>query len=385
LSIVREIIDRQRGSLELAQALFESGKTNELDVIQARNNLAITEAAIPQLEAALRSADNRLCILLGMPPQELISQLPTASIPSVSRSVQVGVPADLLRRRPDIRRAERLVKAQSERIGIAEAALYPSLSLIGSIEWQAERFDDLFKPQSVFALISPGFSWNVLNYGRLVNGIELEQQRFYESVLAYQQAVLVAQREVEDSIIGFLKAQEQADQLAIGVSEVNAAESIAMTLYQSGAIDFNRVFVIQSLQFAQQDDLIVSRANAVLNLIGIYRSLGGGWEVRCPRGGQGIPLYSIVDEEPSRAIGDIPVVDRPSRQADDSAVFDPIIPAVPTDSEVMSSERQRLRELMDRISPEQQEERDIRGQLEELLRRRDQVPSEKPPGVGTER
>ena len=319
-------------------------------------------------------AGNRLCILLGIPPQDLIAELPPAPIPRVSRHVQVGVPADLLRRRPDIRRAERLVKAQSERIGIAEAALYPRISLVGAFEWQAERLDDLFRPDSVFGLISPGFSWNILHYGRLANGIDLEQQRFYEAVLAYQQTVLLGQQEVEDSMIRFLKAQEQADRLAIAVSEVNAAEGIAMTLYQTGAIDFNRVFLIQALQFSQQGDLVASRASAVLNLIAIYRALGGGWEIRRPNGGRGLPLKSIVDPGPSGPIGAIPDIDRPIRLPDQPVEMGPPVPSEPTKPEPSSSDRERLMELLERLQLDQREreDRDVNGQLEELLRRRDQ-------------
>lgn len=374
LEIVRTVLGLQQGSLDLAQALFVAGQTNELDVVQARNNVAITESAIPQLEAALRNANNRLCILLGIPPQDLVAELPPAPIPRVSRNVQVGVPADLLRRRPDIRRAERLVKAQSERIGIAEAALYPRISLLGAFEWQAERLDDLFRPDSVFGLISPGFSWNILNYGRLANGIDLEQQRFYDAVLAYQQTVLVGQQEVEDSMIRFLKAQEQADQLAIAVSEVNAAEGIAMTLYQTGAIDFNRVFLIQALQFSQQADLVASRASAVLNLIGIYRALGGGWEIRLPHGGQGLPLEYTVTWEPVRPIGEVPEIEQPVRPPDQPLEAVPTVPSEPREPQPSSADRERFRKLLERLQLDQQEreDHDVERQLEELLRRRDQ-------------
>ena len=374
LEIVRTVLDLQRGSTDLAQTLFDAGKTNELDVIQARNNVAITLSAIPPIEAALRSANNRLCILLGIPPQDLVAELPPGPIPTVSRDVQVGVPADLLRRRPDIRRAERFVSIQSERIGIAEAALYPRISLLGAFEWRAENLDDLFKPDSVFALISPGFSWNILNYGRLANGIDLEQQRFYEVVLAYQQTVLVAQQEVEDSMIRFLKAQEQADRLAIAVSEVNASERIAMTLYETGAIDFNRVFLIQALQFSQQGELVASRASAVLNLIAIYRALGGGWEIRFPNGGRGVSLKAIGDPGPSGPIGAIPAIERPIRLPVQPAEAGPTAPSEPGQPEPSSSDRERLRELLERLQLDQRarEDRDVDSQLQELLRGRDQ-------------
>jgi len=232
----------------------------------------------------------------------------------------------------------------------------------------------LFRPESLFGLISPGFSWNILNYGRLSNGIDLEQQRFYEAVLAYQQTVLLGQQEVEDSMIRFLKAQEQADQLAIGVSEVNAAERIAMTLYQTGAIDFNRVFLIQALQFSQQGDLVANRASAVLNLIAIYRALGGGWEIRLPHGGQGLPLEYAVTWEPSRPIGAIPDIDQPTRQPAPPVEVVPAVPSEPKPPEPSSADRERLREFLERLRLDQREreDRDVDRQLEELLRRRGQ-------------
>jgi len=204
--------------------------------------------------------------------------------------------------------------AQSERIGIAEAELYPHISLTGSIQWQAEDIDDLFDTSSAFALISPGFTWNILNYGRLVNGVDLQRQRFRESVYDYQQSVLTAQQEVEDAMIGFLKAQDRAEKLADAVAQVNEAENIALTLYDTGGIDFNRVFVIQAFQFAQQDDWVVSRASVALNLIRIYRALGGGWQIRCPGGDGGVPLAAFDEQADGGMIGALPTWDE--RQID---------------------------------------------------------------------
>lgn len=300
LEIVETSVGLQEGSRDIAQARFEANQTNKLDVIQAQNNIDLTKAAIPLLESQLRVAQNRLCVLLGVPPRELLTEFPEAPIPAASRFVRAGIPADLLRRRPDIRLAESLLRAQSARIGISEAELYPKISLFGSFEWQAEKQEDLFRPGSVFALIGPGFSWNILNYGRLINGVELERERFQESVFNYQQSVLTAQQEVEDAIVGFLKEQDRADQLAEAVSEINQAEQIALTLYETGATDFNRVYLIQSVQLSQKNDLIASRASITLNLIRIYRALGGGWQIRCPGNSGMSPQFfdDEVDREP---------------------------------------------------------------------------------------
>ena len=362
LEIARSIVELQQGSLDIAAARYQAGQTNKLDVIQAQNNIDITEAAIPLLQEQLRVANNRLCVLLGIPPQDLVSQFPPAPIPTVSRSVQVGIPADLLRRRPDIRRTQRLMMARSERIGIAEAELYPHISLIGSFQWQAEDIDDLFDASSAFALISPGFNWNILNYGRLISGVELERERFRESVYDYQQTVLTAQQEVEDAMIGFLKSQDRADKLADAVAQVNEAESIALTLYDTGGTDFNRVFVIQAFQFTQQDDWVVSRASVVLNLIRIYRALGGGWQFRCPGGGSGVPLTAFGDQADGGMIGAIPSWDErqleteirePARMENQQSPDAPtqIRPAAEAEPAVDQS-RARLKELLENPAAE---------------------------------
>ncbi|MCO8124186.1 efflux transporter outer membrane subunit [Stieleria sp. TO1_6] len=371
LQIARTIIEFQQGSLAIAQARYAANQTNKLDVLQAQNNIDVTQAAIPALESQLRMANNRLCVLLGIPPQDLVAELSPGSIPTVSRSVQVGVPADLLRRRPDVRRTERLMKAQSEQIGIAEAELYPHISLVGSFEWEAESSDDLFDSGSIFGLIGPGFSWNVLNYGRLRNGIEFEQQRFRESVYNYQQTVLTAQQEVEDAMIGFLKAQEQADELADAVAQVNEAEKIAETLYQTGATDFNRVFVIQAFQFAQQDDLVVSRASVVFNLINLYKSLGGGWQIRCPTGQDNVPLAAYSDQADGGMIGEIPEIEEDDSRSDIGVEPKNPSDAPPTTTAPPKStqpENQRLKELLDAdVNDKPSSPSDDQQRLKELL------------------
>jgi NodT family efflux transporter outer membrane factor (OMF) lipoprotein len=280
LDVTRQNIDAQQGSLKIADARFRARQANKLDLNQAQNNVFVTEAFIPLFKNELRVANNRLCVLLGRPPMDLVSDLPPGPIPTVSPFVQVGIPADLLCRRPDIRRSERLLAAQSERIGIAETDLYPRISLLGSIGWQAENLGELFEPTSVLALLTPSFSWNILNYGRIQNSVLAEQAQFETLLYQYQQDVLDAQREVEDSMVRFLNAQDQSFKLHNAVQQAEEAEDIVVTLYETGATNFNRVFTIQSRKFAQQDELVKSRTDIALSLIGIYRALGGGWQIR---------------------------------------------------------------------------------------------------------
>ncbi len=176
---------------------------------QAESTLYQTQAGIPELEITLRTANNQLCILLGIPPEQLRDKLGKAAIPQAPADVVVGIPADLLRRRPDVRKAERLAAAQSAQIGVAESAFYPHISIDGTIDYQAARFKNLFSGQALSGNIGPSFRWDILQYGRLLNNVRLQKAGFLEFVEAYKQAVLNANQEVENGLVTFLKAQER--------------------------------------------------------------------------------------------------------------------------------------------------------------------------------
>ncbi len=156
-------------------------KTIPLDVHQTEANLEQAAAAIPQLEIDLRTAENSLCVLMGMPPADLRNLLGEDQIPTVPPELAVGLPCELLRQRPDVRRAERLAAAQSEQIGIAQADLYPAFSINGTLGWQAEKFSDLFAPNSLQSNVGPSFQWNLLNYGRIANNVRYQDAKFQES------------------------------------------------------------------------------------------------------------------------------------------------------------------------------------------------------------
>jgi outer membrane protein TolC len=236
---------------------------------------------IPELEIGKRQAANRLCILLGMPPRDLDAMLGAGSgVPVAPSDVVVGVPADLLRRRPDVRRAERMVAAQSARIGIAVSDLYPHLSVLGTIGIEAEQFGDLFRSGSMIGEISPGFSWDILNYGRLVNNVRVQDARFQELAYGYQNQVLSAGQEVEDAIVAFLRFQEQAQHLGESVRAAARPVEITDEQYNEGAVDFTTVYVFQQNLTEQQDAFAVAQGNIAQSLIDVYRALGGGWQIR---------------------------------------------------------------------------------------------------------
>jgi|SRR5579875_1321662 NodT family efflux transporter outer membrane factor (OMF) lipoprotein len=280
LSYARQNVAIQKGSLELAEIRLKKGVATEVDVSQARANLAQTEALIPLLETGLRQANNQLCVLLGLPPHPLDVYLKSAPIPTAPAEATVGIPADLLRRRPDVRQAERQLAAQAARIGIAEADFYPRLVLFGFIGYTADTFAKLFDASSYTGFIAPIFQWNILNYGRLLNNVRAQRARFQGQVFTYQQTVLRAAREAEDALVAFLRAQEQEKYLQESVASFQRTVEIVLEQYRSGITDYNRVYTTQAALVQQQDQLADVRGNIALNLIALYRALGGGWEVR---------------------------------------------------------------------------------------------------------
>lgn len=262
-----------------------------LDVQQARTALEQTRSTIPALQIAMGQANDILCILLGTPPRDLEPELGpgpelnTEPMPNTPAWVAAGIPADLLRRRPDVLSAERQIAAQSAQIGVAEADLYPAIFVNGTIGVEAFDISKLFDSRSFFGTITPNFRWNILNYGRIANNVRLQQARTQELIAAYQNQALTAAQQVQTALRGFLRSQEQAADLARSVNAAKAALSIGRDQYRVGTIPFNTVFNLETTQVQQQDQLAVAQGNVALNLINVYRALGGGWELRLEKNG----------------------------------------------------------------------------------------------------
>jgi NodT family efflux transporter outer membrane factor (OMF) lipoprotein len=281
IKLLQGNVEVQREIYELARRRLGIGTNAELDVQQAESTLRQTEAAIPLLEIDKRQAGNRLCVLLGMPPVDLEKILGKGSIPSAPPEVAVGIPADLLRRRPDIRRAERNAAAQAEQIGIAEAALYPAFTISGNLGYQANNFTDLFTSQAFTGSVGPSFQWALLNYGRIVNNVRYQDAGFQNLVVVYQNTVLQANEEVENGIVTFLRAQERKKILDESVRAGTIARGIATRLYgRVQGFDFNRYATIEQNLISQQDSWAQAQGQIAQGLISIYRALGGGWEMR---------------------------------------------------------------------------------------------------------
>lgn len=288
LALTIENARLQEEGLTIAESRFNNGVTTELDVMQARTLLESTRAAIPQLEIELQQAKNALSTLLGQPTGEVRAILEAGrGIPTAPQSVIVGVPAELLRRRPDIRSAELLAAAQSARIGIAKADLYPSFSLFGEIGVQSSSntvtgssFRNLFDNDSVFYSVGPGFVWPIFNYQRIENNVRIQDAVFQQLVVNYQDTVLRAAQEVEDSLTGFLKSHETKMFQENSVAAARRSVEIALAQYREGAVDYQRVIDTQRALLEEETNLARTLSSIDTNLIAAYKALGGGWELR---------------------------------------------------------------------------------------------------------
>jgi NodT family efflux transporter outer membrane factor (OMF) lipoprotein len=280
IKIAQDNVAIQRENFTIAEALFKGGKTSKIDVDQSQTNLAQVEALIPQLEIGLRQQENLLCVLLGIPVQDLRPMIGSGSIPRAAPELIVGIPANLLSRRPDVRKAERDAAAQSAQIGIAEANFYPFISINGVLGFQANDITQLFSGRSMQSTFGPSFQWNVLNYGRLLANVRVQDAKFEELVARYQNTVLKANEEVESAMIAYLKSHEIVRQLTTAADAAADGVKLASVQYREGKIPFVVVATLQQNLVQQQDQLAQSYGTLVLSLIQTYRALGGGWQIR---------------------------------------------------------------------------------------------------------
>ena len=286
LNIARQNVEVQKKSLQIARARFEGGTTSRRDVEQALTVLESTEASIPTLESQLRQTQNALSVLMGMPPGDLGHLLGAKSaIPAPPPQVALGIPADLLRRRPDIRRAEWQAAAQCAQIGVAKANLFPAFSLSGTFGFQASdagtfALGDISSWKSRTGSMGPAFQWNLFNYGQITNQVRVQDARFQELIIAYQNTVLQAQQEVENALIAFLKAQQRAQKLAGSTAAAQRSVELAIIQYREGITDFTTVLTAEQTLLTQQDNLAVTLGDISSQLVGVYRALGGGWQIR---------------------------------------------------------------------------------------------------------
>lgn len=284
MDLVRKHIEIQAKLVELSEKRMNEGTGTKLDYHQSSASLAKIEAILPGLDILRRHASNRICVLLGCAPTDVQSCFGEPGlIPTPPSEVAAGIPCDLLRRRPDVQMAERELAAQSARIGIAQAEFYPHISLVGQVGVQAKDFSKLYQATSITGNVGPGFSWNLLNYGRTKSKVRHEQEAFERLCYAYQNSVLKAYQEVEDAQTSFVNGFQRLDATSKFVHNAFSAAEISLTAYEEGAIDFDRVLELQSQVVQAEDALASVRGDLAMSLVKIYMAMGGGWSISgCP-------------------------------------------------------------------------------------------------------
>jgi NodT family efflux transporter outer membrane factor (OMF) lipoprotein len=280
LLIARANLASQEETLSLTRTRFDAGLTSELDVTRALTNVETTRAGIPALEQGLKQASHRLSVLLGERPGSLYAELEEpAVIPVIPGEVRIGVPSELLLRRPDLLAAERRLAAATARIGVATADLYPRLILNGQLAFQASRFATAFDAGSATYGLGPTLTWNLFDAGRVRASIAAADARAQAALAEFDAAVLGALEEAENTIVAFAREQERYRALEAAVEAGRRSVEIANSQYSQGLTDFQNVLDSQRNLLALQDQATQSRARVSDNLVALYKALGGGWEI----------------------------------------------------------------------------------------------------------
>ncbi len=279
LAVALANLKAQQDTLDLTKVRFDAGLASDFDVAQAEGQVKTTEAQIPTLQSALKQAAYRIDVLLGTQPGSAWDELAKdAPVPALPPKAQVGLPADLLRRRPDIRQAERLLAAATAQVGAATADLYPKFSLTGNIGLQSISASDWFNAQSRFWSIGPTISWPVFDAGRIRANIEIRNAQQEQVLRLYEKSVLTAFEDVENALVNYGNEQTRYRSLLEATAANRRAVDMADSLYTEGLVPFLNVLDAQRTLYSSENDLAQSEANLASNLVALYKALGGGWE-----------------------------------------------------------------------------------------------------------
>jgi NodT family efflux transporter outer membrane factor (OMF) lipoprotein len=280
IAYAEDNIKIQRDTLGLTKNRYESEIAGELDVRQAELNLANTQAEIPSLRIAETGSRNRLAVLVGQMPGTLEEQLSQSQpLPSIKEKIAVGLPADLLRQRPDIRRAERQLAAQTAQIGVATADLYPSLQLTGTFEIQSRQLTGLGNIHNKAYSFGPGMQWRLFDANRIKNTIKIEEAGTREFLARWENTVLLAAEDVENAVVSYVQQGERTKSLDNSVKASLRSLELVESQYKSGLTDFQNVLDMQRTLFGQQDKLAASQGEELKSLVRIYKGFGGGWQI----------------------------------------------------------------------------------------------------------
>lgn len=279
IAVAQENARTQEQIVTIAEALFKGGQTTEFDVVRAKSQLASTQAAIPPLEAGARAAMYRLAVLTGRQPQELVAQLAQQKpLPSYAGPITIGNPADLLRRRPDVRAAERQLAAATATIGVVEGNLFPKITFAGSVSLQAPTVSSLTSGKNDAYAITPSISWPAFNIGRVLASVDESEAAAQAALATFEQTVLLALEDTENALEQFSSARQRRDLLRTSVENSTKAVEISRTQYENGLVDLLPVLDAQRALLAAQLQLSESETNLITALVSVFKALGGGWD-----------------------------------------------------------------------------------------------------------
>jgi len=279
IEIARQEVRIRRENVEITGARAKAGLASELDYARAQGELASAEARIPALERSLQAAVFRIGVLLGQEPAGLEAELRAAgALPAAPPDLPVGLPSELLRRRPDIRKAERELAAATARIGVSTAELFPRFSLTGSFGYQASESRTMFRDESNFWAVGPTLRWPILNFRRILSQIDVSKAVREEALARYERSVLIALEEVENALVAISRETLRSESLAEAVRANELAVQLAMDRYLAGVQGYLAVTDAQAALYAAEDQLAQSRQAQSQALIALYKALGGGWQ-----------------------------------------------------------------------------------------------------------
>ncbi len=283
LQIAHNAVKGAQKTAELAQARFDRGLTNELDVTLAKRELATLQAQVPLLIAAIANEESRLALLVGTFSPDVIPELRAyRGLPHVPSRVRPGAPADLLRRRPDIRQTERQLAAATALIGVATANLFPSVALIGAAGLQGGEDSSTANTKRPFTSVwsfGPGAYWPVLDFGRLDALINIQELAAHEALVNYKKTILAAFEEVDDAIKQYRAQQQRLRELNIALEQARRAVTLATERYERGITDFLYLLDAQRQEYAIEDQAAIAQQAVIVQYIALYKALGGGWEL----------------------------------------------------------------------------------------------------------
>ncbi len=277
--IAQNNLKSQEHTADIVHRNFKVGFASGLDAANADSDVATTESQIPVFESEARQSIYALSVLLARPPGDLVSQLsPSANLPRVPMQVPVGLPSDLLRRRPDIREAEAQLHAATAQIGVAVADFFPTFSLTGSLNWSSNVLRSMWNNANRSFAVGPSVTWPLFQGGAIVSNVHLQEALRDESFITYQQTVLAAFQDVENALIAFAKEQQHYKLLNDAVLANRKAVDLSSQLYIAGLTDFLNVEIAQRTLYSSEDALVQSETNIITDLTALYKALGGGWE-----------------------------------------------------------------------------------------------------------